>query len=231
MKRIYLSIVFLYHISVSGQVISWTPLYPSIDDTLTVTYDASLGNGTLVNTNDIYAHTGVINKYSSSNKDWKHIPIQWHEGGDSIIKLDYIGGDLYRIKFKIKSYYGLSYNEKVSCLNFIFRNNNGSLSGTDANGLEFTIPIFENTEVIRFTKPLEFPLIKNLGDDIRVEICSKFDGMINLFKDGQLIAQNYGDSLTHNFLTQSYGKHYLHYEMQLDGNIYTDSLYYIACCW
>ncbi len=227
--RFFLIIFFIFFIfNVNAQVISWTPDFPSVNDTITITYDASLGNGALINTSAIFAHTGVINNYSSSFNDWKNIPVEWHEGADSIIQLNSIGGNLFQIKFKIKSFYGISNNEKVSCLNFIFRNDIGTLSGTNSNGSEFSIPIFENQEIIRFTKPLDFPIFRNYGDNINVQIISKQNGMINLFHDGQLVAQNYGDSLTFNFTTQSYGKHYIHYEMQSFGNTFTDSIYYIV---
>ena len=52
--------------------------------------------------------------------------------------------------------------------------------------------------------------------------------MINLFRNGSLISQNYGDSLVFNFSTQSLGKHYLRYEMQTAGATYTDSIYFIV---
>ena len=124
MNKFYLIFicVLLNSFFVRGQVISWSPEFPSIHDTITITYNSSLGNGALANTNTIYAHTGVINKYSSSMSDWKNIPIEWHEGGDSSIQLTQIGSSLFQIKFKIKSFYNVTNPDKVSRLNFIFRN-------------------------------------------------------------------------------------------------------------
>ena len=77
----------LFNLNTFCQVFSWLPEYPSINDTVIITYNPSFGNGALMNTSNIYAHTGVINKYSSSHKDWKNVPIEWHEGGDSSIQL------------------------------------------------------------------------------------------------------------------------------------------------
>ena len=113
MKKIYV-ILFLCctGFSYGQQVISWYPQYPSINDTITITYNSSLGNGALANTNTIYAHTGVINKYSSSMSDWKNTPVEWHEGPDSIIQLTSLGGSLYQINFHIKSYYSILNTDK-----------------------------------------------------------------------------------------------------------------------
>ena len=139
MKKIpfFLLVLFISHLN--AQVISWQPEFPSIHDTITITYNSSLGNGALVNTNTIFAHTGVINNYSSSISDWMHIPVEWHEGPDSLIQLNSIGGNLYEMKFKIKSFYGLSNNEGASCLNFVFRNDNGSIAGSNLDGSDFFI--------------------------------------------------------------------------------------------
>ena len=97
-----------------------------------------------------------------------------------------------------------------------------------AHEKEFSIPIFEDQDIIRFTSPLDFPIIRSFGEDINVKIFSKQNGMINLFHNGQLVAQNYGDSLSFNFVTQTYGKNFFHYEMQSLGNTYIDSFFYIV---
>ena len=72
-------IIFLFFtISSYSQVIDWYPLYPSISDTLTITYNSSMGNSELNDIDDIYIHTGILNKHSSSHHDWMNIPIQWY---------------------------------------------------------------------------------------------------------------------------------------------------------
>ena len=191
MKKFYLIFICVLFKSffIRGQVISWSPEFPSIHDTITITYNSSLGNGALANTNTIYAHTGVINKYSSSMSDWKNTPVEWHEGADSIIQLTSLGGSLFQIKFHIKSYYGILNTDKVRYLNFVFRNANGNISGRNIDGSEFFIPIFDSSETVRFTKPLDFPFIRTLGDNINIQIRSKQNGMINLFRNGNYFSK------------------------------------------
>ena len=43
-----------------------------------------------------------------------------------------------------------------------------------------------------------------------------------------LLSQQYNDSLEFNFSTDEIGKHYIHYNIQSAGNIYTDSIYFIV---
>ena len=156
----------------------------------------------------------MINRFSSNENDWQNIPVEWHEGPDSIIKMNSLGGYLFEMKFRIKSFYGLNNSDETRYLNFVFRDDFGNLSGLDSNNMEFNIPIFQDNEIIRFTKALEFPLIKNIGDNVNIEIISKQTGMINLFRNGSLISQNYGSSLNSSFTTQNYGKNILHFEFQ-----------------
>ena len=51
-----LSVLLLFSVSSYSQVIDWSPLYPSISDTITITYNSSLGNSELID-EDIYIHT------------------------------------------------------------------------------------------------------------------------------------------------------------------------------
>ena len=105
-----------------SQVVDWFPEHPTISDTITITYNSSLGNEELINTNDIFIHTGILNKYSSSNHDWMNIPIQWHEGADTLIQMSSLGNNMYEITFKISSFFNISSNDKNEFIAFIFRN-------------------------------------------------------------------------------------------------------------
>ena len=139
MNRFFI-LFFLFANFTNAQVITWSPSFPSIDDSITITYDASLGNASLVNTSFIYAHTGVISKFSSSESDWMNTPIEWHEGADSIILMNNLGNFKHQIKFKVRDYYNVTYNDNVKYLCFVFRDEFGNISGLDIDGSEFLFP-------------------------------------------------------------------------------------------
>ena len=126
---ITLSVLLLFSVSSYSQVIDWSPLYPSISDTITITYNSSLGNSELIDSEDNYIHTGLLNKYSSSYQDWMNIPVQWHEGADSLIQMSSIGNNIYEFTFIISSFFNVSDNDKNEFIAFIFRNEDGSLAG------------------------------------------------------------------------------------------------------
>jgi len=68
--------------NLGAQLIRSDPDFPTVNDSVTITYDASQGNKGLMGFDgDVYAHAGVITSESSSPSDWKHAPSSW---GDNL---------------------------------------------------------------------------------------------------------------------------------------------------
>ena len=144
-----ISILLYFSVSTYSQVIDWYPSYPSISDTLTITYNSSLGNSALIDSDDIYIHTGVLNKYSSSNNDWMNIPVEWHEGADTMVQMSNLGNNIYEISFKISTFFNISNNDENEFIAFIFRNENGILAGKNENKTNFYIPLMDEDEFFK----------------------------------------------------------------------------------
>ncbi|MCS6991762.1 MAG: hypothetical protein NZL95_07860 [Chitinophagales bacterium] len=124
-----------------AQILAVTPTFPTTEDTVTIIYNAKLGNGGLAGyTGDVYAHTGVITDASQHPSDWKHVVAPWGSTDPKVL-MESLGGDLYRIRFHIRSYYGIGPEEKVCSLAFVFRNASGSLSGREADGSDIFYPV------------------------------------------------------------------------------------------
>ena len=49
------------------------PAFPTADDNIVITFDASGGNGALAGVSPIYVHTGVITTNSTTGNDWKYV--------------------------------------------------------------------------------------------------------------------------------------------------------------
>ena len=220
--------ILLFTVSSYCQIINWSPAYPSISDTITITYNSSLGNSELIDTDEIYIHTGVLNKYSSSNHDWMNIPVQWHEGADTLIQMSNLGNNIYEISFKISSFFNVSNIDKNEFIALIFRNEDGSLSGKNNNNTNFYIPLMEQDEFSKFVSPVDFPLLVQPNEEISINVIARENALINLFINDNLVSQQYNDSLEFIFSTNEIGKHYIHYNIQSAGNIYTDSIYFIV---
>lgn len=128
MKKWYFVFVFPLHVA-WGQILTVDPEFPVTNDTVTIIYNAQEGNGALAGfTGDVFAHTGVLTTESQNGNDWKHVVDDWGTF-DSTTLMESLGNDLYRIKYHIKSFYGINDGEQVTSLAFVFRNVNGSLVG------------------------------------------------------------------------------------------------------
>lgn len=227
MKHLFtILLILIYSLSFS-QVITFTPEYPTVDDTITIIYDASLGNGALNGVSPIYAHTGIISNFSSTLSDWQHKIAKWGVA-DSLVLMENIGNNKHKIKFQIADFYGVGYNtgEVVRELAFVFRNADGTIAGKNSDETDFYIHVYNSDA--RFMTPMEFPLNPQLNQSINVLVESIGNSLINLYHDNTLIKQAYGTSCQQNILVGQTGKHWIWFQSEHSGKTVVDSIYYIV---
>lgn len=132
MKKAYVIFFFLC-CALHGQILSVTPTNPTTDDTVTIIYDATQGNGALANFNGpVFAHTGLITTASTGPNNWFFVQGNWGTY-DTARLMTPLGNNLYSITYHIRSFYNVPPNVQVLRLAFVFRNVNGSIVGRDAN--------------------------------------------------------------------------------------------------
>ncbi|MFM7636453.1 MAG: hypothetical protein ACKO5W_01130, partial [Crocinitomicaceae bacterium] len=75
----YIVFVFSLGFTIFGnaQVLTVNPAFPTVNDVVTITYDATLGNAALINQNQIYCHTGLITTTSTSPTNWQYVQGTW----------------------------------------------------------------------------------------------------------------------------------------------------------
>jgi oligosaccharide 4-alpha-D-glucosyltransferase len=134
MKNFYpLIISLLLFLCTKAQILVVTPINPTTDDSVTIIYDATKGNGALANhTGPVFAHTGLITTNSTSPNNWYYVQGNWGTY-DTARLMTPLGNNLYSISYHIRTFYNVPQNEQVLRLAFVFRNVNGSLVGRDAN--------------------------------------------------------------------------------------------------
>ncbi|MEL0109721.1 MAG: hypothetical protein VW756_06725, partial [Cryomorphaceae bacterium] len=104
MRLIINCLLFLFPSLCYSQVLTYAPIFPYQNDSIVLTYNASLGNGELTGVSPVFAHTGLI--YGSSN-NWQNVQGNWGTA-DSSVLMQSLGNDLHSISFHIPSYYGIS---------------------------------------------------------------------------------------------------------------------------
>jgi 1,4-alpha-glucan branching enzyme len=117
--------------------VSCVPVFPCVDDNVTITFDANAGNAGLAGfTGPIYAHTGVITNASTSNSDWRHVNVQWATANPAYLMTS-IGNGLYTLSFNIRSFYGIAATgETVLKMSFVFRSVDGMITGKAAGNAD-----------------------------------------------------------------------------------------------
>lgn len=157
MTKLRIGLVFgflLYFLQFAhAQVIWLQPENPQINDSVTLFYDATKGNGALKDLKgNLYLHTGVITNRSLDGHDWKYVVGNWGTD-DRRVLMTRESENLYSFKFVISTMYKLNPDDVAQQLAYVFRNQDGTLVGKTADNDDITIPVNgykpkTNTEVI-----------------------------------------------------------------------------------
>ena len=126
----YIYSILLIFQTLSGQVITSEPQFPTENDSIIVYFDAAQAvRKELVGyTGDVYAHTGV----NSSAGTWQHVIGTWGIN-PSQPKLSRVATDYYKLVIGYpRSFYSItSATEKIYALCFVFRSSDGSQQTED----------------------------------------------------------------------------------------------------
>ena len=213
MKQLLTGILFLFFtiFQLQAQLITADPPFPTENDSVTITFDATLGSGGLAGYNgDVYAHTGVITNQSSSGSDWKHVKAGWNENIPAC-KMQKVGADLWQLKIvpNIHDYYGINTGETVLKLAFVFRSSDGSLTGKTETGGDIFYDVYSNGINVQITLPEQRPMIVNLNDTIHVEGNSSNADSTLLFLDDSKILSTTGNDFVTDITANTYGTHWI----------------------
>ncbi len=231
-KGLLLAFCAIPFLALKGQPVSWTPAYPTVDDSITIVFDANQpgGNG-LIGVSQVFAHTGIINQYSTDLSDWQHQPSLWDSGADPYIQMTSLGNERHEIRMRPTNFYGIGQGEEVRALNFVFRNEFGTQVGTNANGSDIFIPIYPASSFCAiFAKPLEIPEVLSLNDNLDIEIRSNQPSNIEVFKDGVSIGQSSGmtQSYSLSIPNSQYGNFKLSFIANNGSTTYGDTTYFVV---
>lgn len=171
--------------------VTLTPAFVTQDDSVTVTYDATQGNGELVSTAVVYAHTGVITNQSTAPNDWKHVQGNWGTD-DARVKMTAIGNNKFTLRYHIKSFYGIPSNETALKLAFVFRNVDGSKVGRTSSGGDIFVDLSQGYTA-KFTLPAT-PEVLTVNDTLIISAHVSAPSQLKLYKNGVLYDQRSNDS-------------------------------------
>ncbi len=213
MNRLFWTIAFgfIFNFYANAQLITADPPFPTQTDAVTITFDATQGDGGLAGfTGDVYAHTGVITNESTSGSDWKHVKAGWTQNIPEC-KMTYLGNDLWQLNItpSINDYYGVNAGEIVLKLAFVFRSADGSVTGRAEDGGDIFYDIYQSGINVQITLPDQQPLIVLQGENIRIEGNSTGADSTRLYIDNNLILSTTDSAFGYDRTAGEFGKHWI----------------------
>lgn len=187
-SKIFLSLAgLLFSLSTTAQVLSVDPAFPNQNDTVTITFDATQGNGALTGVVPVYAHTGVITQANGPG-NWQNVQGNWGTA-DSRVLMSPLGNNQHSITYHIPTFYGLGAATTVTELAFVFRNANGSVVGRANDGSDIFYPIYPTNAgfLAAFLSPSQTQ-ITTTGANLSFSIATNQDADIDVFDNGVLQA-------------------------------------------
>jgi len=118
-----------------------SPPFPTANQRITLTYDASKGNGALAGISPIYMQTGLLTTASATPDAWYDVQGVWGTA-DAAVMLNSIGNNKFVISFNIDSFYAPAITDTILALSFVFRNTDGSIVGRSADSDNINIRVY-----------------------------------------------------------------------------------------
>jgi glycosidase len=141
-----------------AQVVTTNPVFFTENDAVTITYDATQGNGALANfTGNVYIWTGTVTNLSSSNTNWRNVKSPNFGAADpaALMTRSATNPNIYTIRLQptVRSFYPVPANETILRLGMLFKDAAGTAVGRAANGGDIFIDVNQSAQAVRITQP------------------------------------------------------------------------------
>ena len=209
-KRLLLYFIGLIsiHTLVQAQVVEVLPVFPKVSDNVTITFNATEGNGALTGVSPVYAHAGLITSESLTPSDWKHVQGTWGTADPKVLMTN-LGNNRHSISYNIHDFYGVNDGEEVESLAFVFRNANGSIVGRAADGSDIFYPVYP--EDVAFQSVLLAPESNSLAlfqnEVLHIKGATSQDADLYLRDNSNYLYHTFGNLIEFNLNIHETGNH------------------------
>ena len=211
-----------------SQVLTVNPAFPTVNDVVTITYDATLGNAALINQSQIYCHTGLITSTSTSPTNWQYVQGTWGTA-DPDVAMTNIGNNKHQITIDIDQFYAVPGTVTVLKLAFVFRTTNGSIVGREADGSDIYYDLVQPGSGLQaqLFSPNNNSTILNIGETLSINGQSSQACTLSLYEDGQLLTSTSAATILNYTLTATaQGTHLIKLVADNGTEMVEDSAYY-----
>lgn len=215
--------------TIYAQIITTNPAFPTANDQVVITYDATQGNAALVGVAPpIYAHAGVITNLSTSSTDWRYVIAGWGEN-TAKAELTPLGNNKYSLTIgpSIKAFYGVPDGETILQLAFVFRNASGSIAGKTATNGDIFTDVYEGGLNLNIDYP-ESGTLSEVGGTINFKADANNANVIDFYMDGTLVSSSTTIPYTGSVMLTTPGLHWLKFTASDQTGEISDSVWVYA---
>ncbi|MBN2663617.1 MAG: T9SS type A sorting domain-containing protein [Bacteroidales bacterium] len=180
-------------------VLTSIPIFPIHDGNVVITFDATRGNGDLMNYDgDIYAHTGVITSESNGNNDWLYVVSEWGvNSSDFLFTRNLPDSNSWSLTIdNIRDFYGVPDGEDIYKIAMVIRSDepidplepNNFYVARNADGTDFQLEVYDQGLNVKIVGNLDKDPLVPVNTEIPVCVYGLDATSIDLEIDGTNVA-------------------------------------------
>ncbi len=222
-----IALLLLYGHPTYAQVIEVQPVFPKVNDDITVTFNAVEGNGNLLDVTPVYAHTGVITSQSVAPNDWKHVQGVWGTPDPKVL-MQSLGNNRHSLSYNIHDFYGINAGEEVKSLAFVFRNANGSIVGRAGDGSDIFYPVYPDNAAFQsvLLSPQQSALALFENEVLPIKGAASQDGDLYLIDNEDTLTQTFGNLIEYALPITISGNHTVRFVAVQGADTLVKSFFY-----
>ncbi len=200
-----------------AQVVNWLPYFPSVSDSIAITYNAAEGNAGVLGLDTVYIHTGLVTT-SATATGWTNVQGVWGTR-DRRVRMRPLGNNLHYIKIGIRQFYNYPAGNAFR-LGMVFRNFDGSRVGRSSAGTDIFVPLYQAGQIaVRFVQPSQTVVNVEQGQPVPIELRSSISANLSITSNGNLVAVNNGTSIMQSVTFNTPGYAWVKAEAELGGPV------------
>src|SRR5205085_665510 len=147
---------------------------------------------------------------------------------DPQVQMTNVGPDLYSISYNIASFYGYPANTTVDRLAFVFRNQDGSIVGRNADGSDIFYDVWDGVSLeTKILSPSASPDFVSLNSQVNSIFVTSKLSTITLYQNNTYVTQfSNTDSVNYTFTASAFGKTWIKFIADDGFTQVKDSFYY-----
>ena len=213
--------------------VTTSPVFFTDTTPVTITYDATQGNGVLANfTGNVYIWTGTVTNLSSSNTNWRnvHSPSFGTADPSALMTRDAANPNLYRITYTPRTFYPIPAAETLLRLGMIFKNADGSTVGRATGGGDIFVDAATAGLSARITNPTSSfnPTFVALGAQISVTGTASATADLAFSLNGTQVAQQASATTLTTTVTAASGRNVVRFTATAGALTAVDSLIFVV---